>query len=688
MKSAIHSTLFCVAVFLAVLLAACKNETVPSKSVEETLHVASVETPDYYGQTCSYDADSLYEIWPEGDGYLLSTSYGVYRIDNSFHRTDVSDMEQIYVISLRKDGRLQIVDGEDGYEIRAKDGTIFPVKSRIGSAPIQLIQVANSIWLCDGSALYRNGVVLELPRDADYYWEARALIETQDGLFACLSRLDAASYKPISGVLLLLDGTETSLTPEHGLALPAELLDAKPCCPPETGLIVSAGKLWRLSGDCFSPVADLNHCGVNSANLLRVLMPDFSTILCLEKRSLLVLDSREQAAETGQHDPVESKTLLIGTIGEYPTFSEFISYFNRTHTEWKFDKKVYTDAEALNRGLLTGEIDFVGDSDLLLLNNYGEKGLLQDYTISAPEMIQSDSLYQNMINGLRTDGKLYCLPGLLVPCVSLMPSRYCVESDTFNSLSALTVFLEEKEPEALRETTKEAMFSRWFEASLQHWIDFDNHTACFDSSEFIALLRFCNQCAQTPEEASAFQKNGSDSEAENTLFQLDHQLRYSYAAAFNYQYFSLPFPELSTIRLDAFFYLAAAADTDGGAVRAVMETVLFDEGWHRYIRTQSSFSNAIESVFLNREWTEADQTQRTEEYLSSSVIVPEAEVIFLASMETVDCLLKETNRFLNVSTSLDFVYSEAQAFFNGDCTAEEAARRIQNRVEIYLAERG
>ena len=31
---------------------------------------------------------------------------------------------------------------------------------------------------------------------------------------------------------------------------------------------------------------------------------------------------------------------------------------------------------------------------------------------------------------------------------------------------------------------------------------------------------------------------------------------------------------------------------------------------------------------------------------------------------------------------------EANAFFNGDITAEEAARRIQNRVEIYLAERG
>ena len=34
------------------------------------------------------------------------------------------------------------------------------------------------------------------------------------------------------------------------------------------------------------------------------------------------------------------------------------------------------------------------------------------------------------------------------------------------------------------------------------------------------------------------------------------------------------------------------------------------------------------------------------------------------------------------------IEEEAEPYFHGDITAEEAARRIQNRVEIYLAERG
>ena len=34
----------------------------------------------------------------------------------------------------------------------------------------------------------------------------------------------------------------------------------------------------------------------------------------------------------------------------------------------------------------------------------------------------------------------------------------------------------------------------------------------------------------------------------------------------------------------------------------------------------------------------------------------------------------------------DIIQEEAAAFFNGDKTAEETARIIQNRVEIYLGE--
>ena len=42
----------------------------------------------------------------------------------------------------------------------------------------------------------------------------------------------------------------------------------------------------------------------------------------------------------------------------------------------------------------------------------------------------------------------------------------------------------------------------------------------------------------------------------------------------------------------------------------------------------------------------------------------------------------------NISEPEQIILEEAEAYFNGDISVDEAVQRIQNRVEIYLAERG
>ena len=53
-------------------------------------------------------------------------------------------------------------------------------------------------------------------------------------------------------------------------------------------------------------------------------------------------------------------------------------------------------------------------------------------------------------------------------------------------------------------------------------------------------------------------------------------------------------------------------------------------------------------------------------------------------------LLEQADHIVPTTTTeiQSVILEEAQPYFNGDVTAAEAARRIQNRVEIYLAERG
>ena len=61
----------------------------------------------------------------------------------------------------------------------------------------------------------------------------------------------------------------------------------------------------------------------------------------------------------------------------------------------------------------------------------------------------------------------------------------------------------------------------------------------------------------------------------------------------------------------------------------------------------------------------------------------EASVEWLEEIKRADHFCYSWSNEIN-----DIITEEAKPFFHGDISADEAARRIQNRVEIYLSERG
>ena len=140
--------------------------------------------------------------------------------------------------------------------------------------------------------------------------------------------------------------------------------------------------------------------------------------------------------------------------------------------------------------------------------------------------------------------------------------------------------------------------------------------------------------------------------------------------------------------LNSEFYLAAVRDTDPEAVKGLLELILTDEDWHDFARNQSSRSY-LRLIFLNREWTEADLDRTAREEIGNAAAMDAAtKAGMMEHVELVRQLFAEANHFCASWMMMDVIDQEASAFFNGDITAAECARRIQNRVEIYLAERG
>ena len=132
--------------------------------------------------------------------------------------------------------------------------------------------------------------------------------------------------------------------------------------------------------------------------------------------------------------------------------------------------------------------------------------------------------------------------------------------------------------------------------------------------------------------------------------------------------------------------------TDRTTAEKLVNSLLFDEGWF----SQLSRSQAAFQIYLNREWTEAvlkKETDRLEQleqsYLESGFTDVPSLTAQRKLIQSYRELFQEKVCFLSPASDLiRVVLEEAQPYFQGEITAQEAARRIQNRVEIYLAERG
>ncbi len=653
-----------------------------------------------YASRFTYDVGALNDICIDGDGYLLATGGGIRRLDGQFTLT------------------AEKVSGREALTMTAEDGVpVFVAYTGAGAgvyrgktlqfefAPMtvhdytgQIVIRDGDVWFCDGIGIVtRNGVPLELPRQPGTEWLAKALLQTEDGLFAVLSEYqDGASSLDASSVRLVpVDGKTKSLSKNEGLLLPEELFAPSAVCSPETGCLVANNELWRKEGDGFSLVADLSKYGVSPFLLRRVLLTEDGDILCLEKDVLTVLSAvpPEQDSVVPGEMPAqqeEPKTLNMACLWCDPSYLiDLISYINLSETGYLITVKNFRDPEKLNQAILAGEVDIIATGDMPLIRNYSKRGMLQPVDTLLPELFSSDLLYQNTIDALKTDGKLYAVPVELWPHVCEMPKKYEVDPDSIKSVSDLVELLEEKERLCFEYGVKQYVLQNdWLPWTINQWYDSETGTVNFDCPEFIDVLEFCDRYFLTNEEFEA-------SEAASVMGGIEPRFLICGAGkSFSIQDFrrqvpyTLPFKGMSTVAMEVDCGLAFVNRADPEAVKFIVETMLTDEGWIAQMQkvNKNNYFALDNYYFLNREWTEAELERQKERIL---LFTPEnAQKAIQDGTVTTAELFAESHQIFYYDRELfKIILEEAEVYFNGDITAAEAARRIQNRVEIYLSER-
>lgn len=693
MKAIGKQVLCCVGLLLVLLLiSGCTEESAQKPETEENaLGIFSEERESWTAAPHSYELGALLELCPSGSEYLLATESGIVRLDHALALTETEPVEEVpAAMTVSGETTLMVLYHEPGYEVAAAGETRFPL-GELHRHHGQLYARGESVWFCNGFELVRDGKALELPKSPEGQWYAAALAEGEDGLFVLLRLAGPGEGETLDARLVPLDQSTDTLSVQGGASVPELLWNASPICAPDSGCVYADGKVWRLEQDGIHLLAELSLYGVNPSRLRRVLVTDENHILCLEEDCLTVLSPLTKKATEGENEsispstatqipPAERKTLQIGSVYGDGFLNSFVSYVNRHGTGCKLQVKVCESVEELNLGLLNNEFDLIALNDLSVLQNYAKKGLLQPLEELLPELFSSGRLYPNMVKGLSLDGHCYYVPELIYPLACLLPKSYELAPEDLDSLAALVEMREEREAWSFGLVTKDsALGAHWLPMTLGHWVDPDAGTAAFDTQEFVALLEFCNRFPETWEEVLA----NTGQHGEEPRFRTG--IGFGIGTLLEDEIYTLPFSGLHPVYLHGMPYFAAVRQGSVEDAGTILETLLNDEGWLQAYQREHPYEDVV--IFLNQSWTEARLDKRLQISLEHPGDYSKAEI--QAAVESIRTGLSEADYFVgNESQLIHVIQEEAAAYFNGDCTAEEAARRIQNRVEIYLAERG
>ena len=438
----------------------------------------------------------------------------------------------------------------------------------------------------------------------------------------------------------------------------------------------SGGVLYQTDGASVRALADLLQHGINRSTLRRILVTADNDILCLQRDQLLALSASPEVAE--------KQTIRVGTTFTW-AFEEAAAYFNRTSDRYTLEVKGYTDADQLNRAILTGEVDVLAIDDLSLLQNYAGKDILIPLDSVCPELFSSNVLYETMLSALQCGGKNYYLPLLVQPSVNVLPRSYSWTQQDLQNSRAFFDMLSANEPEQFEWDTKEICFGRWLYVSSDYWLDRDNNKAHFQSDDFVALLEYCGRFAATQEEAMAHADSGETPIAwpNKPISSLED---WYYRIWKQYEVVRAPFENAAVTLFSPLYIAVVDNNTDLSGESALLQTFFLDEGWHQRYRISDAWGN---SSSINKTWTQEDIQTDSETILGNPMTGVDSPEEFRKVAGELEALLAGPSHFVAASSELNrVVQEEAVAYFNGACSAEEAARRIQDRITIYLAEKG
>lgn len=461
-----------------------------------------------------------------------------------------------------------------------------------------------------------------------------------------------------------------------------------------------------------------------------------SSIIPLEDGDFIVFENDWNADKNNlyrltKRDVSElSNTTVINVAVEYsdPDFMSKVKEFNKTsdkyririddyssYYEWdeESEKTKNTPAKQMLSDIAAGKRpDMIMFSSPTVVKNLGRKGALADLYgfMGKNGTVTKDEICENLLKGGELDGKLLSLsPSYYINTFAVKKKFF--DGTTWTMDDMIEAF--EKLPEGARPiqytSSKADVFSSLLSSG--DYIDFNNSTCTFDSPEFIKLLEFCNNddfkeidWENTSEEENQKYWNDQDSACRNDKALMSSMLlsdprtfKQQQAGTFNDEISLVGAPNSSGKNAyissnQSFCIMNNSANQDAcWDFLASFFTKEYQESSNMYNlpARKDAFEKKLDEAMEDPYYLDENGKKVTYE---DTAWVDEKEIkVGNLTQEERDFIEEyilgaAMSNFDYSSDAYSIVLEEAQAYFEGERSAEETAKLIQNRVSILISE--
>ena len=360
--------------------------------------------------------------------------------------------------------------------------------------------------------------------------------------------------------------------------------------------------------------------------------------------------------------------------------------------EYDSEEELAAGIAAMTNSVLSGNMPDILVTDGLPAETYAARGLLADIG----ELIEKDAelsqidFLQNVFEAYSMDGKLY----YVIPCfrVDTMIGASSVVGEGTSWTFADAVQLLKTLPEGTNLIPEESRSSFLFTMMAYcggSFIDTSTGKCSFQSRNFLDLLEYAKSLPEEPDADSYGEDYWRNYEAQyregRTLLAgmpissfegIDYYVNGIFGEEVSYIGFPMEDGSGSYIRAEEAYAISAHSDHIEGAWE-FLRYYLTDD-----YQSDLRFGLPVQKeVFLKNSRSALGGSRNDSIDNESAALKPLTEKQL---EKLVRFLLSVNSRYYETEEIMDIVSEETEAFFAGDKTAEETAKVIQNRVQLYL----